>query len=111
MKIQEVAGRADHLRKIRGVLFTPVAVEDLLRGEFPDITEFEIVVQKKGVMDEISLRFETGAAPGDPGLQAVLGRLSERLKVKTNLRFQLLPEKPGLLERYTLKAKRFKDLR
>jgi hypothetical protein len=32
MKIQEVAGRADHLRKIRGVLFTPVAVEELLRG-------------------------------------------------------------------------------
>jgi anaerobic selenocysteine-containing dehydrogenase len=32
MKIQEVAGRTDHLRKIRGVLFTPVAVEELLRG-------------------------------------------------------------------------------
>jgi len=33
------------------------------------------------------------------------------LKVKTNLRFRLAPEAPGTLERYTLKAKRFKDLR
>ena len=34
--ISEVAGRADELRKIRGVLFTPVSVEVLLREEFPD---------------------------------------------------------------------------
>ena len=59
LKIQEVAGRSDHLRKVRGVLFTPVAVEELVRGEFPEIPEYEIVVQKQGVMDEISLRFET----------------------------------------------------
>jgi len=111
MKLHEVAGRADHLRKIRGVLFTPVAVEELLRGEFPEVTEYEIVVQKKGAMDEISLRYETGAAPEDSASQGIRGRLLERLKAKTNLRFQLFPEKPGALKRYTLKAKRFKDLR
>lgn len=111
LKLYEVAGRADHLRKIRGVLFTPVAVEELLRGEFPEVTEYEILVQKKGVMDEISLRFETAGAPGDSPRPDLMGRLSERLKVKTNLRFQLLPEAPGILKRYTLKAKRFKDLR
>jgi phenylacetate-CoA ligase len=111
MKIQEVAGRADHLRKIRGVLFTPVAVEELLRREFLEITEYEIIVQKKGVMDEISLRFEVRPGVGDTALHGIMGRLSHRLKVKTNLRFQLMPEQPGVLKRYTLKAKRFKDLR
>ena len=111
LKIQEVAGRADHLRKVRGVLFTPVAVEELLRGEFPEITEYEIIVQKKGVMDEISLRFEARPEVEGAALQGIMGRLSERLKVKTNLRFQLLPEQPCVLKRYTLKAKRFKDLR
>ena len=111
MKIQEVAGRADHLRKIRGVLFTPVAVEELVRSEFPEIPEYEIVVQKQGVMDEISLRFETIPSLGGTALQEMSGRLAERLKVKTNLRFRLAPEAPGALERYTLKATRFKDLR
>lgn len=45
--IEGVVGRADHLKKIRGVLFTPVSVEELLRGEFPEIGEFEILVEKK----------------------------------------------------------------
>ena len=58
--IEGVEGRTDHLTKIRGVLFSPVSVEELLRGEFPDIGEFEIVVEKKGVMDDISLKFEVG---------------------------------------------------
>jgi phenylacetate-CoA ligase len=111
LKLQEIAGRADHLRKIRGVLFTPVAVEELLRGEFPEIPEYEIVVQKQGEMDEISLRFETAPGLSDTALRAMTGRLAERLKVKTNLRFRMLPEAPGRLQRYTLKAKRFKDLR
>ena len=111
MKIQAVAGRADHLRKIRGVLFSPVTVEELLRSEFPEVSEYEIVVQKKGVMDEISLRFETVPGIGETALNVLTGRLAERLKIKTNLRFQLVPEPPGTLKRYTLKAKRFKDLR
>ena len=59
MKIQEVVGRIDDLCKIRGVLFTPVSVEELLRGEFPQIGEFEIHVERKGTMDVIVLKFET----------------------------------------------------
>lgn len=111
LKIQAVAGRADHLRKIRGVLFSPVSVEELLRGEFPHIEEYEIVVRKKGAMDEISLRFESAPPLEGTALEAVTDRLAERLKIKTNLRFQLVYEPPGTLARYTLKAKRFKDLR
>jgi phenylacetate-CoA ligase len=111
LKIREVAGRADHLRKIRGVLFSPVTVEELVRGEFPEVAEYEIVVRKKGVMDEIALRLETDSELGETAMNALLGRLGERLKVKTNLRFQLVPEPPGALQRYMLKAKRFKDLR
>ena len=111
MMIDEVAGRADHLRKIRGVLFTPVAVEELLRGEFPEVGEFEIVVEKKGVMDEISLKFERREAAGDAAEQALVQRLGERLKIKTNLRFHLIPMGVDELPRYSLKAKRFRDLR
>jgi phenylacetate-CoA ligase len=111
MKIAEVVGRTDDLRKIRGVLFTPVSVEELLRGEFKEIGEFEILLERRGVMDEITLRYETLEELGkDAGLD-LQKRLSQRLKVKTNLTFKLQPEKPGELPRYDLKAKRFKDLR
>jgi phenylacetate-CoA ligase len=111
LKIQEVAGRADHLRKIRGVLFSPITVEELLRGEFAEVLEYEIVVRKKGMLDEIELRFETVPGLGGEARKDTLGRLAERLKIRTNLRFQLVPEPAGTLQRYTLKAKRFKDLR
>ena len=111
MMISEVAGRADDLRKIRGVLFTPVSVEEVLRKEFPMVTEYEVVVEKKGIMDEISLKVEPVEEMGAEATAALSSRINERLKVKTNLRFNIEFMKPGELPRYTLKAKRFKDLR
>ncbi len=110
-KISEVAGRADDLRKIRGVLFTPVSVEEVLREEFPEVTEYEIEVRKKGSMDEAGLRLETREEMGPDSLAGLKGRISERLKMKTNLRFEIEVAEAGSLPRYTLKSKRFKDLR
>ena len=111
MKIDNVTGRIDHLRKIRGVLFTPVSVEEVVRAEFPEIVEYEIVVERKGVMDEISLKVEPKEQMGELPLKDMAGRLSERLKVKTNLTFRIRPVAPGELPRYTLKSHRFRDLR
>ena len=111
MMISEVVGRADDLCKIRGVLFTPVAVEELLRGEFPEVGEYEITVSRQDITDEISLKVEPGQVMGAEAVKDLENRLSARLKVKTNLRFNLEFAGVGELERYTLKAKRFKDLR
>jgi phenylacetate-CoA ligase len=111
MMIQGMAGRADDLRKIRGVLFTPVSVEEVLRAEFPEITEYQITVQKRGIMDEISLKVEPREEMGESDMKELLSRISERLKMKTNLRFVMVPVTPGTLPRYTLKSKRFKDRR
>jgi len=111
MMISEVAGRVDELRKIRGVLFTPVSVEELLREEFPEIEEYEIILERKGAMDEITLRVEPQEEMESGTLAELSARLSERLKIKTNLRFKIKFTLPGDLPRYTLKSKRFKDLR
>ena len=111
MMIDHVSGRADHLTKVRGVLFSPVAVEELIRAEFPDIVEYEIVVKKQGIMDEITLKVEPRPEIEAQGIRGITARLVERLKVRTNLRFVLEPASPGELPRYALKSKRFKDLR
>lgn len=111
MMISEVAGRSDDLRKIRGVLFTPVSVEEVVRKEFPVISEYEIIVEKKGIMDEISLRVEPQEEIGANAAVELMKKIAERLKMKTNLRFNIRVAKPGELPRYTLKSKRFKDLR
>jgi len=111
MMISKVAGRADELRKVRGVLFTPVSVEEVLREEFPAIGEYEIVVAKKGAMDEISLKVEPQEEMGADMIAELTVEITERLKMKTNLRFRIEFAKPGELPRYTLKSRRFKDLR
>lgn len=110
-RIAEVTGRTDDLRKIRGVLFTPVTVEEIVRREFQEIVEYEIVVERQGIMDEITLRLEPQEELGVEALKELTGRISERLKTKTNLRFRIEAVAPGSLPRYTLKSKRFKDLR
>lgn len=110
-KIKEVVGRTDDLRKIRGVLFSPKTVEEVIRHEFPEVVEYEIVVERKGIMDEITIRIEVAPDSGGKELEQVKARLRESLKVKTNLSFHVQMEPPGSLPRYMLKATRFKDRR
>lgn len=110
-KILEVVGRADDLRKIRGVLFSFKSIEELLRAEFPEIGEYEIVVSRPGAMDHVVLRAEPVAELGKEKAAELAQSLSTRIKVKTNLTFQVDIVPRGTLPRYTLKARRFKDLR
>ena len=111
MKMMEIVGRVDDIRKVRGVLFSPKTVEQLIRSEFPEIVEYEIIITREGIMDEITVRVEAvpGLAANDA--EAVCNRLKERHKIKTNLTCKVKLEPEGSLPRYDLKAKRFKDMR
>ena len=110
-KMMEIVGRVDDIRKVRGVLFSPKTVEQLIRSEFPEIVEYEIIVTREGIMDEITVRVE--AVPHLPAneAEALSSRLKERHKIKTNLSCRVKIEPEGTLPRYDLKAKRFKDMR
>ncbi|MGB9627100.1 MAG: phenylacetate--CoA ligase family protein [Thermodesulfobacteriota bacterium] len=110
-KIKEVVGRIDDLRKIRGVLFSPKTVEEVLRKDFQEIEEFEIIVERRGLMDVVTLRAEPNPKLTVSAIEQTKTRLQEALKIATNLTFNVIMEPPGSLPRYMLKAKRFKDLR
>ncbi len=110
-KIKEVLGRTDHLRKIRGVLFSPKSVEEVIRGSFTQIAEYEISVERKGTLDEIPLRIELLPQMTREQIDCLTMDLRQALKIKTNLSFRVKVEPMGTLPRYTLKASRFKDLR
>jgi hypothetical protein len=56
------------------------------------------------------LRLELDPSIAESRAKDVSSRLRERLKIKTNLTFELEMAKPGELPRYTLKSARFKDL-
>ena len=111
LRIEKIIGRIDDLHKIRGVLFSPLSVEEVIRGKFPQILEYEIVVTRPSIMDEIMLRVEMDPTIRKEEFEGLAKSLHQHLKNVTNLRFELQWCKPGELPRYTLKAKRFKDLR
>ncbi|MBC7346815.1 MAG: phenylacetate--CoA ligase family protein [Clostridia bacterium] len=105
-----VLGRADHLTKVKGVLFSPLAVEEVVRA-LPELgDEYELVVTKKGEVDEIILKVELLPAY-EAQKERVREELARQLRLKTNLNYLLEFHPPGSLPRYEQKAKRFKDLR
>ena len=105
-----VVGRADDITKVKGVLLAPTAIEEVVRS-LPELAdEYEVVVTKKGDIDTILLKIEI--LPGKEAEQdAILFRLKDQLRVKTNLGYQIEIHPYGSLPRYEVKAKRFKDLR
>jgi len=105
-----VVGRADDITKVKGVLLAPSAIEEVVRGINGLSDEYEVIVDKKGDIDQITLKIEVM-----PGHEARRNKLEEvltnQLRLKTNLRYSLEFHDYGTLPRYEVKAKRFKDLR
>jgi phenylacetate-CoA ligase len=105
-----VVGRSDDITKVKGVLLAPSAIEEVVRSFIELGDEFEVLVTKKGDIDDIALKIEI--RPEFEGQrESILGRLKDELRVKTNLGYKIAVHPFGSLPRYDVKAKRFKDLR
>ena len=98
------------LQKIKGVLFNPASVEEIVSGIPQLADEYELIATKKGATDLITLRIEL--LPGaEPDQEEVRKALSRQLRIKTNLSFKIEFLKYGSLPRPEIKINRFKDLR
>jgi phenylacetate-CoA ligase len=105
-----VVGRADDITKVKGVLLAPSAIEEVVRGIEGLSDEYEVVVDKKGDVDKISLKVEL--LPDHANQRdKIEAQLVDQLRLKTNLRYDLEFKEYGTLPRYEVKAKRFNDLR
>jgi len=105
-----VIGRADDITKVKGVLLAPTAIEEAVRSFSELSDEYEVVVSKRGDVDNILLKIEI--LPEKEGEQeSILFRLKDQLRVKTNLGYKIEVHPFGSLPRYEVKAQRFKDLR
>lgn len=105
-----VLGRADDITKVKGVLLSPTAIEEVVRGFAELGDEYEVVVERPGDTDKITLKVEF--APGiEPDQEEVLARLKDELRLKTNLGYIIEVYPFGELPRFEVKARRFKDQR
>ena len=105
-----VVGRADDITKVKGVLLAPSAIEEVVRSIEGLGDEYEVIVEKEGDTDRIKLRVEI--LPQAEDQRALIqNELLDQLRLKTNLRYDIEICGTGILPRYEVKAKRFKDLR
>ncbi len=105
-----IMGRSDDITKVKGVLLSPTAIEEVVRS-LPQLgDEYQVVVTKKGDIDDITLKVEI--APGfESSVDAIRAALVDQLRLKTNLGYNLEFHDCGSLPRFDAKAKRFQDLR
>jgi phenylacetate-CoA ligase len=103
-------GRADDITKVKGVLLAPTSIEEVVRS-IPELgDEYEVIVAKKGDIDDITLKVEL--LPGQEGkTDLVKAKLTDQLRLKTNLGYNLEFHEYNTLPRYDAKSKRFKDMR
>ncbi len=106
-----ILGRVDDMKIIRGTNVYPRAIEAIVR-EYAEVDEFQTVITREGVRDEITLRVELKAAAGDAGWDALSETLHKRLsQAHEGLNFRIERAGAGELPRFELKAKRTIDKR
>ena len=95
-----ILGRADDMIIVRGVNLYPGAVEQVVRS-LPDILEYRVRVERRGVMAEVAVEMESGGAVG-----AAL-ELEKAFEKAFSLRIPVAEVPAGTLPRFELKAGRW----
>ncbi len=105
-----VHGRADHITKIKGVLFNPLSVEEVVRSTPELADEYLLEVKEEDAAEVLILKVEKRPEVS-LSREALEHNLARQLRLKTNLAFRIEFEEYGTLLRPEVKVQRFKDLR
>jgi phenylacetate-CoA ligase len=110
-----IVGRLDDMLLIRGANIYPSAVETVLRRVEELGPEFEIIVDRKGAMDEMSVRAEltedAARSISAERREQVARYAGEELKRELNVRVPVELLEPGTLPATVFKARRVVDRR
>ncbi len=106
-----ILGRVDDMKIIRGTNVYPRAIEGIVR-EFAAVDEFQTVITREGVRDEITLRVELKDDWDHDRWEGLAEMLHNRLALAhEGLNFRIERAGHGELPRFELKAKRTVDRR
>ena len=103
-------GRADDITKVKGVLLSPLAIEEVVRNTPQLSPEYQVVVTKKGDIDDITLKVEI-LPEHKKDEAAIKAALTDRLRLTTNLGYNIEFHEYESLPRSQAKSRRFQDLR
>ena len=103
-------GRYDDMVKIRGVMFYPQLVEDVIRTH-SNIREFFTTVERIKEQDELLIKIECYPSVEQKEYSDIQRIVAEELRAKLGFRAVVEVVPPDTLPVFELKAKRFKDNR
>ena len=110
--MENLSGRTDDMLKVRGVNVFPGQIEEVILG-FDELgPHYEIVVEREGYSDKLTVRVELARSTDSfAELNALADRVRGKLRVMLGLDAKVQLESPNTLQRFEGKAKRIKDLR
>jgi phenylacetate-CoA ligase len=113
-RIQRIQGRVDDMLIIRGINVFPSQVEYALMG-IPEVGQhFQIVVERKGALDDMLVRVELSKGSFSDKINDIMKvrqKVEHRLRNSLNVNVNVELVEPGSLPRFEGKAKRVIDKR
>lgn len=111
-RMENLSGRSDDMLKVRGVNIFPSQIEEVILGFSELGPHYEIIVEREGFSDVLSVRVELAASTDSFGELANLEKqIKYRLRAMLGIDAKVLLESPNTLKRFEGKAVRIRDLR
>jgi len=109
LRLQRITGRNDDMLIIRGVNVYPTQIEAVLVGLSGIAPHYQLVVERRGNMDELTVEIEAASLQIDStDLEA---RARHQIKTMIGVTTAVVAKKPGEVPRSQGKAVRVRDLR
>jgi phenylacetate-CoA ligase len=110
LRLRRITGRNDDMLIIRGVNVYPSQIEAVLIGLPGVAPHYQIVVERKGSLDELTVEVEA-SSPVEVILEEIEKRVCHQIKSMIGVTAAVVAKKPGEVPRSQGKAVRVKDLR
>ncbi len=111
-RMENLSGRSDDMLKIRGVNVFPSQIEEVILG-FEELgPHYEIIVEKDGYLDKLTVRVELKHSTDSfTELENLSKSIRNKIKTMLGIDAKIQLVSPNTLQRFEGKAKRVKDLR
>jgi phenylacetate-CoA ligase len=110
-RLKRITGRNDDMLIIRGVNVYPSQVEAVLVGLEGLAPHYQLVVERRGSLDELTIEVETVRPMSEDEIRNVQRRVAHHVKSMIGVSAGVTAKKPGEVPRSQGKAVRVRDLR
>ena len=111
VRILRITGRNDDMLIIRGVNVYPSQIEAVLIGRPAIAPHYQLVVQRQGSLDEVSVEVEALAGVPLESFERIAHDVAHHIKSLIGISAEVIVKAPGTIPRSQGKAVRVRDLR